>query len=225
MAAVSIATGLVAAFIPVYDYYMEPRWGYGIVDFLTTEGRVEGYLYKDAGVASEDVGRVDSILLPLKTFGTDPVKLAFGFGAGNVRLSGLGEKFSGAYSSQYEHTITTGLSLLLWETGLIGAILVVLLQLRLLIDAFRVSRSESELRELASGWVFVISMFLIGLAYKVLLANDGITFPFWYFSGLVAAEARRAILAKQPVKTDVGLRSESRVDSIVTEYRSPGVVG
>jgi len=37
----------IAIFIPVYDYFMIPRWGYGIVDFIMMEGRLEGYL--DAG--------------------------------------------------------------------------------------------------------------------------------------------------------------------------------
>jgi len=40
--------GFVAVFIPVYDHFMIPRWGYGIVDFITMEGRLEGYLDRGA---------------------------------------------------------------------------------------------------------------------------------------------------------------------------------
>ena len=36
-----------AAFISIYDYFIQPRWGYGILDFFQMEGRVERYLIKD----------------------------------------------------------------------------------------------------------------------------------------------------------------------------------
>ena len=38
----TISTALfAAAFVPIYDYFIKPRWGYGIVEFFTMEGRVE----------------------------------------------------------------------------------------------------------------------------------------------------------------------------------------
>ena len=53
------------------------------------------------------------------------------------------------------------------------------------------------MRELAIGWVYIAAIFLIGLAYKEFMANDGITFPYWFFSGLVVAEARRLELSRK----------------------------
>ncbi|MGH8223958.1 MAG: hypothetical protein ACREQZ_13395, partial [Woeseiaceae bacterium] len=38
---VIVLAGFMAIFIPIYDHFITPRWGYGIVEFFTMEGRVE----------------------------------------------------------------------------------------------------------------------------------------------------------------------------------------
>ena len=172
----ALAAVMLSIFVPVYDYYIMPKWGFGILEFITTEGSVEGYLDKDAGVASERIGRVGSFVLPLQILSKDPVKLGFGLGVGNVRSSALGGNFSGRYASRYEHLMITGFSQLLWETGLLGLLSVVLLQCRILFDAIRVTKSDSWYRELAAGWIFVVTIFLFGLLYKNFMENDGLTF-------------------------------------------------
>ena len=43
---VIVLAGFLAIFIPVYDHFITPRWGYGIMEFFTMEGRVERYLTK-----------------------------------------------------------------------------------------------------------------------------------------------------------------------------------
>ena len=53
------------AFIFIYDYLITPRWGYGIIDFLTTEGRTENYLYKGGQIGS--TGKMDSYIVAFKT--------------------------------------------------------------------------------------------------------------------------------------------------------------
>lgn len=219
----ALAAAMLAIFVPVYDYYAVPRWGYGILDFVTTEGQVERYLDKGAGLASKGqrVGRIDSYRLPLQVLAKDPVKLAFGLGAGNVRISVLGDKFSGRYSSQYEHLIKTGFALLLWETGLFGLIFVVLLQYRILIDVKRVSMSDSWYREMAAGWVFVVTIFLFGLLYKNFIANIGIAFPYWYFSGLLVAEARRLQLYGRNRTMGEQVKEDLRIGRHVGWYSKP----
>ena len=118
MVASMSAAVFVAAFVPIYDYFMKPRYGYGIVEFFTMEGRVENYLTRDAEVGSyEAAGKVDAILVPLRVLSRDPSLLAFGLGIGNVSDSALGGDFSGEHFQRYGHFVQSGVSVLLWETG------------------------------------------------------------------------------------------------------------
>lgn len=187
----TVASLLLAAFVPIYDYYMVPRQGYGILTFLTKEGRVEGYLSKDAEVTSDRIGRVDSYTLPLKELSKDPVSLGVGLGIGNVRKSVLGERFTGGYASRYEHLLTTGVAVLLWETGVIGLLIVFGVHFIIFTDAVRLARSDSTFRLFGAGWIFIVAMFGIGLFYKSLLENEAIALMYWLFSGHVAMAARR----------------------------------
>ncbi len=90
-----------AAFIPVYDHFIQPRWGYGILDFFQMEGRVERYLVKDSELGSEKAGKIDSLVLPFKAARHDPAQLVFGLGIANMSPSSLGPGFEGDHFGRY----------------------------------------------------------------------------------------------------------------------------
>jgi hypothetical protein len=113
-----------AAFVPIYDYFMKPRYGYGIVEFFMMDDRVENYLTRNVEVGSHAVpGKVDAITVPIRVLSRDPSLLAFGFGIGNVSDSALGDRFTGEHFQRYGYFVGSGVSLLLWETGLLGTCL------------------------------------------------------------------------------------------------------
>ena len=198
----SVSTALfVAAFVPIYDYFMRPRYGYGIVEFFTAEGRVADYLTRDVAVGSyEQVGKADALIVPLRVLSRDPSLLAFGLGIGNVSDSALGADFSGEHFQRYGHFVQSGLSLLLWETGLIGTGLVLALLAMLFVDAFQVSRGDDYMAVLALGMMGAIAVIAISLPYAPVIDSGALSYLFWYVAGLVAAERCRALVRAPQVQ-------------------------
>jgi hypothetical protein len=193
VAAVGTSLFLVA-FVPIYDYFMKPRYGYGIVEFFTMEGRVENYLTRDVGVGSYEVpGKVDAIAVPLRVLSRDPPLLAFGLGIGNVSESALGAQFSGEHFQRYGHFAKSAASLLIWETGLLGVGLIAALLTMLFFDAYYVSRGDDFMAALALGMMGAIAVIALSLPYTALISSAALSYLFWYPAGLVAAERRRAL--------------------------------
>ena len=189
------AAVFLSVFIPVYDYFMEPRWGYGLVEFFSREGRVEEYLRKDVEVGSyREPGRLDAITVPLRVLSRDPSLLAFGLGIGNVSQSGLGSDFTGEHYQRYGHFVLSLVSLLLWETGLIGTGLVMLLFIVLFVEAYRVSRGDSFFAALALGGMGIIAVMSVSLPYRSMIESGALSYLFWYFAGMIAAERARSVV-------------------------------
>ena len=190
---VASAAVFLAVFIPVYDYFMKPRWGYGLIEFMTMEGRVEGYLDKDAQVGSyRPPGRLDGLTVPLQVQSRDPSLVAFGLGMGNVSDSALGPQFVGEHYQRYGHFVMSLASLLMWETGVLGTSLVVLLIFLIFRDAFLVSRGSGLYSDFALGGMGIVAIMGISLPYKSMIDSGALSFMFWYFAGLIVAERSRA---------------------------------
>jgi hypothetical protein len=186
----------VAAFIPTYDYFMKPRYGYGLVEFLTMEGRVEKYLERDAAVGSYDVvpGKVDAITVPLQVLSRDPPLLAFGLGIGNVSHSALGGRFIGEHYQRYGHFVQSTVSRLLWELGLLGTLLLFALMAMLFVDAFRLSRGDDFMATVALGAMGIVTVVTLSMFSATLMDSGAVSYLFWYTSGLVAAARARSLV-------------------------------
>jgi hypothetical protein len=192
--ALATSAVFVVAFVPVYDYFMKPRWGYGIVEFFTMEGRVEGYLESGAEVGSHrGVGRVDAVRVAFQVLSRDPSQLAFGLGAGNVSLSALGAQFTGEHFQRYGYFVESHASMLLWETGVLGLLLILVLFGILWADASKLSRDGGFFPTLALGMTGVVAVFVVSLPYTRMSDSGALSFLFWYLTGLIAAERTRAL--------------------------------
>lgn len=194
LALVTVAFG--AVFIPVYDemqvgaeYKQEIS-----LELLTNPSR--NYMQqKNAGIgAKQYVGRLDAVNISNEYVSENPVRLVFGLGFGNVKISGMGEQFSGRYASLFEYVVISSYAILLLELGVLGSLLAVLLCVFVLKDSIVVARRDEGLvGALAAGWVGVCVVGFMSLFYIDTHNHESLTFAFWYFSGLIAA--RRATLA------------------------------
>lgn len=171
-------------FVIIYDHFMRPRWGYGIIDFLFMENRIEGYMYK--GSEAMSVGRVDSYIIAFKTHYKNILDLFFGLGIGNVSesfISGL----SGEYADQYSayNVDKTSLTLILWELGIFG----VILYYSLVFMAFKYSRGLKRninlLGTFANGWSVVSLIMVVSILYMNVMLDNRMGYLFWYFSGYI----------------------------------------
>jgi O-antigen ligase len=187
-----------AIFVPLYNYYntLNNPYPMTITDWFDSR-TLKRYFLSEARVGSTDeAGRGDSIIVPIKQFSRDPVKLVFGLGIGNASLSSLGNQFTGRYKSIYwTYVQTTSASAFLFEIGLLGTLLVLGLHFMWLRDAVVVARGNKGLTsDLAPGYIGAWVVITIGLFYLTIHTFESLSFVFFFLSGLIAA--RRTELAR-----------------------------
>jgi hypothetical protein len=181
--------GLVA-FATVYNTLIEQRWGgTGVTDFFTGE-KVEAYLYRGTEEGEENIGRLDSMILPIGVLSDQWMQLMFGLGIGNVSPSPLPE-LEGAYVDLGQELGfgLTAIGNLIWETGLIGLVVYLLLFLVIWRDTRRCAVLDGGS---ANGWYFTwwsicIVIFVFGFAYKSVLQLSELGYIVFFCSGVTVS--------------------------------------
>ena len=199
-----VGVGFVAvtAFVLVYNYLIQYRQYAGpIGEYFTGEGL--HYLYTGAANDTDEVniGRFDSIEIALDHTSQDPLKLAFGYGAGNVSESFLPE-FAGQYWSYFTRygVSSTQITTFLWEVGLVGLVVYLYFFALVARDALTLARSSGAEALLGQVWTVALIIMTFGLVYKAVFSMNDLGYPFWYFSGVVAS---RAVLVRQAARRRV----------------------
>jgi hypothetical protein len=191
-----------AIFIPIYDSLIVVRpYPLTIKEFFTDPHAIESYFSNSRGELGvipegQQAGRGDAIVVPLVLMAKDPVDLVFGLGVGNASHSQLGPQFTGRYFPQLgPFILVTGMSLIEAELGLLGLFLLVCLYWLIYKDCRAVAAAGSPFMSgLALAWAGVTAIFVACLPYKSLIPYASMSFLFWYFSGLIAAERMRLAL-------------------------------
>lgn len=189
---------LIIGFITIYDQFLDTsvKDDKGLIDFLTRENRLEGYLAPHASGLRTNLppGRVDVIINPFKNLYHDPVHLAFGLGPGNVSTSFLGSKFSGKYVDEFGEQMYLAMSNLLWEFGVLGTLLVLMLWFRIFKDSLIVAKNDNIVGSFALGWAGIMAVLTLSLFYKNIIQSDILSYIFWYYSGFIAVKSAEALL-------------------------------
>jgi len=196
-----------AIFVPVYDYYNRGVPGqFQIEDFLTNSAEFDKYMDRKAKVGTEEeAGRSDSLRAPFLALARDPVKLVFGLGLGNASKSSLGSQFTGRYKQLYwNFVLELSITAFLFEIGLLGTSLVLLLHWLVLRDALYVGKHDPGLvGTLAVGYLGVWTTVTIGLFYATIHLFEVLSFTFWFFSGVIATRREQLRLSKIEVPRSV----------------------
>jgi hypothetical protein len=190
----------------VYDYFAITNnpYPYTLERFFSNEHMVEHYVDRNAGVGSRiEVGRVDSILVPLEHFSSDPVHLMLGVGVGNSSSSLLGSAYVGAYFTLLgRYTDCTAAAQFLVEIGVLGLLLVLLLYWLIFRDSLVVAgEDQSLIGSLALGWIGITAVITVATFYKNIVGFESLSYLFWYISGLIAARRTRLALAGGAIRT------------------------
>jgi hypothetical protein len=196
LVSVAVLSAFLAIFVPVYDHFMSPKWGYGIIDFFTMEGRVENYMIRADSVDADKAGKMGSWLIASRELAVDPAKFVFGLGIGNVSTSFFGEQYAGAYYAKYGHLGGATIGSLLWEVGWLGVILVYILCLKIFRDAMYVRTNSGLVGTIGLGWMSVILVVVVAFFYKELVRTNTLSYLFWFYSGYIAATAMRMRIAQ-----------------------------
>jgi hypothetical protein len=194
--AVSMLISAAAIFVPLYDY-LNAKNAYDehpfrIEDYFEQKQVTKKYLDSPASIGDPgEPGRVACVVIPLEELSRDPVKLAFGLGVGNVSKSILGEAFSGRYSRIYGR-YQTSLGTFLFEIGVLGVSMLILLHLMVFADTLAVARHDRGLVGImAVGWLPTVAIASLGLFYINLHLFESFSYLFWFFSGWIAAQRVR----------------------------------
>ena len=199
-----IGVGLLAgtAFVIIYNTLSQyGKYGEPLGTFFTSSD-VRYYLYTGAANTEQPyVGRFDSIEIALKYTSQDPLKLAFGYGAGNVSESFL-PQFAGRYSNYFLRLGVgqTQVTTFLWEIGVVGLLTYLFLFYRVARDSLTLARSSDPAAHLGQIWTVATIIATFGLVYKAVFSMNDFGYLFWYFSGVVAS---RAVVVRQSASSRI----------------------
>ncbi len=166
----------------VYDYFILDRWGYGILTFMTKEGRFEGYM--------------NMRLVPIiKTFDTafnDVLFFIFGAGAGNASFT-FSPMFTGEAASKIRAAgfIDLGIITLIWELGFLGTTILLLILALLFLDAIKLASRKDVYGAIGLSMLAIIPIYTISLSYFNNFGIVIISMLFWLMSGVVASSRSR----------------------------------
>lgn len=189
--ATTLLVAFVALLIPIYDFIQEdnPYPQEISLDLLTDNKR--NYLEaKDAGIgATSYVGRKDAVAISTQYVADNPIHLAFGLGIGNSLKSSLGKNFSGRYADLFEFVSIVSFSDFILELGLFGTTIVFILHWLILKDALFVAKTDRGiLGAFSIAWSAVGVIIFLTMFYKKLVPWESVSYLYWYFSGLIAAQ-------------------------------------
>lgn len=209
---IAVGVGMLALFgtiwVPVNDYMMEDReYGTSLEDFFLGEGpgTLNQYLSFGGGVGSVEgiPGRGIAIRVAIQEIATDPVRLIFGLGIGNVSHSSLGQEFTGKHNSVYGRFVIMTFARVIFEFGLLGIMLLYWLYWLILEDCRVMARRRDGLfSDFAAGWAGVVLLMWVVTLYSLVETFSSLAMLFWYFSGLVVAERMRRSLPPDTLRPE-----------------------
>jgi hypothetical protein len=183
-------------FVPIYDYFMQPKWGYGIVDFITS-GEAVKYVYSGAPYnENQNWRRGDRLYVAADSVSKDLGSFFFGYGPGNVSVSYFNEfqdKDVDPAANGSDQAVTN----LIWEEGFIGLLAYMIFLVFIFRDARFLRKQSSFLGAFALGWCAVVLLIGLNLFYNNMLVANFISYTFWYLSGVVASQVYRVRHAEQ----------------------------
>ena len=204
----------VAVFVPVYNLmetYNPYKQEKDIVSFFGDQKQVSHYLYANAkGVGTKvQVRRGDSIVVPFSFLAKDPIRLALGLGVGNTLSSSLGPTYAGKYSNLFSSYMNLSLTSFLLEMGLLGVGALLVIYGLIASDSFAVARDDGLVGAIAIGWTGVTALMCISLIYTNTHIFDSLSYTFWYFSGMIAAQRVKLMARTSRATVQVGYRSSA----------------
>jgi hypothetical protein len=178
---------LLAAFIPIYDYFMRPKWGHGIFEFISS-GKIVEYVYSGTPEnPNTSWKRGDRVVLAVRNVSGDLKTMFFGFGPGNVAVSYFDE-FQDKSVESAANANAQAITNLIWENGFLGLFSYLLLLLLVFKDSLVLKNSNSLIGGIALGWCTIVILSGLNLFYQNILKVNIVNYLFWFYSGVIVAE-------------------------------------
>ena len=196
-----IASAVIVGFVTIYNFQYGDRWGGNIFNIFTSDKAAE-FIYKGATEENtsnlspgedhmKEIGRLDSIILPIKILSKEGVQVLYGVGIGNASRSFsdilVGEYSKEAFGKGGEFTTV---STLLWGTGIIGVFFSFTLLLMIFYDSLILRHNQDYSGAIALGWLGVVPIIALSMIYTNLLDHNVIGYLMWFFNGYIISKAK-----------------------------------
>lgn len=182
----------IIAFAVVYDLLIASRWGGATLGEFLARGDWGWYLYRGAGTdhSPENLGRIDSVVLPVQILSENWMHLLFGLGIGNVSPAFL-PGMEGEYHALYKDFGfgMTAAGDLIWETGIVGLGIYLAFFFFVWRDAIRLARSSAPDKWIGTWWATSVIIFSFGLIYIAYIGFNEVIYMLYLWSGFVSARS------------------------------------
>ena len=230
---------LIGAFVFVYNLlYAKARGGDYIELVASKDKALNHYMYKGMDALpfrtmsehkdlvakpikfkTDDrrVGRFDSLWMPFSSLlPSEPMKLLVGLGIGNT-FSTFGDGAQFLFVRDDLGGGMTTVTQLIWETGVLGALLFVATIVLIGIDSMRVSAERSLVGTIGAAWVGMSAVVGVELIYHSIFGIPILAALFFVFSGIVAAARRSTAKLRTPQRV-LGRSIQQAVPRSVGRY-------
>jgi len=215
---------LLGVFVGVYDRMYASRTGTaGYLEFITSKEQVldnysvRGVNAKKLHLSDKQnplvakpvrlteqakwIGRLDGVKMPFDVLlAQDASRFLLGLGIGSVS-SDFGEGGRYRYLNRELAATGTTITQLMWETGLLGALLGIMLVSLFIRDAWVRSRIEDGTGDFGAGWFGIACVVLCTLPYANYIGVPEPTYLIAFFSGVVVRSLAK-VTAREQKQTD-----------------------
>ena len=189
IAGIFFLTFVVASSV-IYGVLYGERFGQTPVAFLLSPELVLEYL-SPASQGGNWLGRFDKISIGWEQISQSFTTMFLGMGIGNTVDTSM-ELFSGNYTDVGKRLlIGTGFNYFLWETGVIGVFLVMLIPVMIFWESRFLASRDDVYGYLANGWAAVSAIAFLGMFYIRMPEAQAVSFSFWFISGVIVGQASR----------------------------------
>jgi hypothetical protein len=184
---------LLCSFIYIYDKLYGQALNRSFIDYLIKEKEGRGYVFQKETDISEinqnsKVGRFASLKVAYDYLLRDSLKIFFGTGIGTTKIKKIGFLETENLGLEIYNPNTSTISMLLWETGVLGLLLYFTFHLFLFIDAYYIKEYNNFFGAFGLGWTSVCGIIIPVTFYINLFYIDIVYIPFLFFSGIVVSK-------------------------------------
>jgi hypothetical protein len=165
-----------------------------IFDHFKRETEGKGYIYlgdeeaKKRIEAGDQIGRLDAIMAAFDNVSKDPGELFFGIGIGNTLSPKIGFLAYDNDKEKYSPSTTT-ISFIVWEKGIVGLFIQLLLLAFIFKDALYMRNQHTFLGVLCLSWTNVTGIMFLTFFYQNVYNSNPLSITFWLFSGIVISKS------------------------------------
>jgi hypothetical protein len=206
IAAITGTGALVVLFVlasaAAYDYFYPDQFGgMGFLNFYADRAIDNEYRGINHPSETREIPRIDTIVLGYREISKDPSLWAFGHGIGNVSHPNRPRVIAGAHNELYDlyRVSRTTYTQLLWETGVVGLLLLGAWLTALLFDSRSLSRQPGFNGALGLAWSVVITVLPLMLLYKSIVHASALVVILTFLSGVVVARVSRDNLPRHRI--------------------------